>query len=322
MNMKTHPLRLSVLGAASVAVTLMGGCATRQPRVVNPPDLPVMPPTSASANTRPPIVSVPVQSFPVATPKPIDVRPVAPLGGTPYTVKKGDSLSLIASKHGVRAQDLANHNRIANTNSLRVGQVLLIPGNGKKPAGGITQSSGPRPAAPAPVAATGGTYVVKSGDSLSKIAQQNRTSVRALKDANGLSSDVVKVGQTLKLPGASATTSTLAAAPRATPSAITPNGAPTPAATRPIAAVPTPTPRPLDTNLENFSTTPAPAPTVARTSAALDKAFPIVVEEGETLDDIARSYIVPKEEIRKLNNLPADAVLKAGQTLLIPPSVY
>ncbi len=141
-----------------------------------------------------------------------------------------------------------------------------------------------------------------------------------LREANNLASDLIKVGQTLKLPAAGP--SVLGAAPRPAPSFTPPVSTPTPAAIRPIAAVPTPTPRPLDTNLENFNTSPLAAPTAVRTSTTLDKAFPIVVEEGETLDDIARSYIVPKDEIRKLNNLPADAVLKAGQTLLIPPSVY
>src|SRR5690606_26999260 len=56
--------------------------------------------------------------------------------------------------------------------------------------------------------------------------------------------------------------------------------------------------------------------------AVVGKAFPIVVEAGETLEDIARAYIVPVEEIRKINNLAPGAQVKAGDTLLIPPSVY
>jgi murein DD-endopeptidase MepM/ murein hydrolase activator NlpD len=46
----------------------------------------------------------------------------------------------------------------------------------------------------------GGTYVVKSGDSLNKIAQSNGVTVAALKQANGLSAQGVRVGQTLNLP--------------------------------------------------------------------------------------------------------------------------
>jgi LysM repeat protein len=50
-------------------------------------------------------------------------------------------------------------------------------------------------AAPEPV-----TYVVKAGDTLTQIASQFGTSVQAIKDANGLGSDVINVGQVLVIP--------------------------------------------------------------------------------------------------------------------------
>lgn len=43
-------------------------------------------------------------------------------------------------------------------------------------------------------------YRVKAGDTLEKIAKQNQTTIKKLKDANSLTSDIVKVGQKLKLP--------------------------------------------------------------------------------------------------------------------------
>jgi LysM repeat protein len=43
-------------------------------------------------------------------------------------------------------------------------------------------------------------YVVKRGDSLSAIARANRTTVKALKVANGLTSDRIQIGKTLKIP--------------------------------------------------------------------------------------------------------------------------
>jgi peptidoglycan endopeptidase LytE len=49
-------------------------------------------------------------------------------------------------------------------------------------------------------AATETTYQVKSGDSLEKIAAQNGTSVKVLKELNALPSDRIKIGQKLKLP--------------------------------------------------------------------------------------------------------------------------
>ena len=46
----------------------------------------------------------------------------------------------------------------------------------------------------------GGSYAIKSGDSLSTIARKNGTTVAKLKAANGLSSDTIRAGKTLKIP--------------------------------------------------------------------------------------------------------------------------
>lgn len=55
-------------------------------------------------------------------------------------------------------------------------------------------------AANATAEAPSGTYRVKSGDSLEKIARHNQTTVQVLKDLNGLSHDRIVVGQLLKMP--------------------------------------------------------------------------------------------------------------------------
>jgi membrane-bound lytic murein transglycosylase D len=54
----------------------------------------------------------------------------------------------------------------------------------------------------APIAsATGGRYKVRSGDSLSKIAAQHKTSIKAIQRANELKSNQLKIGQQLIIPG-------------------------------------------------------------------------------------------------------------------------
>jgi hypothetical protein len=46
----------------------------------------------------------------------------------------------------------------------------------------------------------GGSYTIKSGDSLSAIARRNGTTVAKIKAANGLSGDMIRAGKTLKIP--------------------------------------------------------------------------------------------------------------------------
>ena len=58
------------------------------------------------------------------------------------------------------------------------------------------EASSPKPISPKP----NSYYVIKSGDTLSAIASRNHTTVAALKRANGLSSDTIRVGQRLKIP--------------------------------------------------------------------------------------------------------------------------
>jgi LysM repeat protein len=46
----------------------------------------------------------------------------------------------------------------------------------------------------------GEIYIVKSGDTLSRIAKRYGTTIRAIESANGLSTTHIKVGEKLKIP--------------------------------------------------------------------------------------------------------------------------
>ena len=108
-------------------------------------------------------------------------------GGQTYTVRSGDTLSSIAAKYGTTYQALASYNGIADPNRISVGQVIRIPGS----ASGSSSASGSR------------TYTVRQGDSLWAIAASqlgNGSRYKEIKTLNGLTSDTIHAGQTLKLP--------------------------------------------------------------------------------------------------------------------------
>lgn len=101
----------------------------------------------------------------------------ASAGEQTYTVKKGDTLSKIASKYGTTYQKLASYNGIVKPNVISVGQIIRIPGTH--------------------------TYTVKSGDSLWEIAKKklgDGARYNEIKSLNGLTSNTIHAGQTLKLP--------------------------------------------------------------------------------------------------------------------------
>ncbi len=56
-----------------------------------------------------------------------------------------------------------------------------------------------RPSTPSR-SSSGSTYTVVSGDTLFSLARRNGTTVNAIKNANGLSSDLIRIGQKLRIP--------------------------------------------------------------------------------------------------------------------------
>lgn len=112
-----------------------------------------------------------------------------------YTVRTGDTVSHIAARTGTTVTAIARANALADASRIRIGQVLTIP---------TGSSAAPAPAAPAPAPAAA-TYTVVAGDTVSHIATRLGTSVAAIVAANGLDTRaLIRIGQTLAIPGAGA----------------------------------------------------------------------------------------------------------------------
>ena len=169
--------------------------------------------------------AIPTNPFPADTAA--SAPPAAPAGPTrDYTVAKGDSFYKIAKANRITMAALTAANPGVDSAKLKPGQTLHLPVAADAPtapsAPSTVAASGavPPDASAAPAHATtstkpssskatsGGTkYVVKSGDTLGKIAKAHGTTVKAIKVANGMTSDRISVGKTIKLPGKAAGTS-------------------------------------------------------------------------------------------------------------------
>lgn len=98
-----------------------------------------------------------------------------------YTVRSGDTLSRIASRHGVTVSDLVSANGLSNPDLIYTGQVLSIPGED-----------------------TDVMHVVTSGDTLLRIAGRYGSSVGDIVAANKIRNpNLILIGQELLVPNAS-----------------------------------------------------------------------------------------------------------------------
>ena len=122
-------------------------------------------------------------------------------GNGTYTVKAGDSLYRIAVNHNMSLQELKNLNNLSS-NLIMPGQVLKVSGqvSSSQPSTNTSQSSNQTQTS------GNGTYTVKAGDSLWAIANSHKMTLNDLKRVNNLSSDLIYVGQTLKVTKGAVTT--------------------------------------------------------------------------------------------------------------------
>ena len=152
--------------------------------------------------------------------------PYTYLNNNEYIVKKGDSLWSISRLYNTTVDELKRINKLSS-NILTIGQIIKLPSVDSN----ISTD----------------TYSVKKGDSLWSISQKFNTTVSILKSINNLNSNILSIGQVLKIPSSNK----------------------------------------------------------------------YIVKKGDSLWSISRLYNITVDELKKLNNLSSN-ILSIGQVLIIP----
>lgn len=201
-----------------------------------------------------------------------------------YTVHSGDTLSSIANRFSTTVNTLAHLNDIQNVNRIYVGQRLLVRQSAPVNNHNTTTTTTTTPnqnhtVAPVNNNNTVKTYSVKSGDTLSAIANRFGMNYIQLAQINNIRNvNRIYVGQTLRLQ-AQVNNSTVS--------------------------------QPVHNNTNNVKPAPAPAPTPTTNNAAY------TVKSGDTLSGISSRFGVSYEQLARLNNIANPNRIYVGQVLRV-----
>lgn len=263
-----------------------------------------------------------------------------------HRVRRGDTLSKIAAEYRISLAALMRVNGMTGKDVIRVGQLIRLPVDGvTAPPDATLARAEPSPPEPAPAAtpavvatSADGVYVVRSGDSIDRIASRLGLDPQTLIAANGIRNrNVIQVGQELIIPNAPGAVVALAAANMPQPAvetAITPAAESAAAlAAEPVAAAAL-TAALAPAVLANGE--PAPAIEADEEPSALNAlsaeqdtlaadpsdytvsaANQITVQALETLGHYADWLEVPTQRLRDLNSLSFREAVVLGQALTL-----
>ena len=222
--------------------------------------------------------TIPHWEKPVPTPK---SRPVV----IAHRVKRGESIGSIAKKYRTSPKSLRTYNHLSAKSNVKIGQYLSIPISSSK----VTKKVSYRVASDKGKKKTGSgdyiSYRVKKGDTLGTIAKKNNTTVLAIKEANRLKRDTVKVGEVIKIVRSgdgNANTETSASDVKSSKKKV--KG--------------TKSTKKVSEGKKN------------------DKTY--VVKKGDSFTRIAQSHEIELSRLRELNNLKGkNATIKEGQVIVL-----
>ena len=225
-----------------------------------------------------------------------------------YVVQPGDTVSAIALGHGVTVDTIVSGNGLNSRATIYAGQRLTIPDTA------TTLSA---------------NHVVAKGDTLWGIAATYRTTVSHIQRANRMSaSTLIRIGETLSVPGGTSTPSTRAAASSTqytvrsgdTLWSIAARSGTSVAALAQINGLTNPSLIRVNQSLTiPAGAVAAPSATSASAGAATTSApSTYVVVSGDTVSSIAGRFGTTVAAIASANGLANPSFIRADQRLMIP----
>jgi LysM repeat protein len=216
----------------------------------------------------------------IVEPGPALAAAATPLTGLTYVVQRGDTLTSISQRYGVRLQTLSQVNALGAPFLIRTGQSILVPNPrpslpvATATAAAVPSSTVQPPATATPTAASTATgplggvvYTVVAGDTLSALAGRFNVSIAAIATANNIDpTGYLSIGQALSIP-----------------------------AVQPVLVI---------------MSTPAPV--------AAQPVTTYVVQPGDTLSGIGWQFGTSADALAARNGLSTTTFLQVGQSLIVP----
>ena len=234
-----------------------------------------------------------------------------------HRVGRGETLASVAAKYSLPVTSLASINNLKKPFALRAGQLLILPGQPLRPVATVAQVEPVRSAAMSPAESitaadpNEGRYIVRRGDTLSKIAVRLGIDDAALMTLNHINDrDFLYEGQVLATTVASASApvpeATVAVEPAVTAQSLEP---PAREAAEPVSK----------SEAEDASPTLLPGVQAAASADPSDYAVAkdgtIRVEAAETLGHYAQWLEVVATDIRKLNRMSKATPVVIGRRI-------
>lgn len=229
-----------------------------------------------------------------------------------HRVQRGETLSVIARRHGTTVAKLLQLNGLRNASALRAGSTLKLPGTQPAPVRTSVPGATPEPT-------SGETYVVKSGDTLTDIARRSGMTEAELMRLNSIRDrNYIFEGQRLRTSRAPAPAAVVAANAPAAADPLLPDDEP---AEDPQEAEKVARSKPQPVSREQAAELgPALVPGVSSAASADPTDYSVVnattvVQGSETLGHFADWLEVSASSLRKLNNMKAGTALALGRRI-------